>query len=224
LKRIILSRLADLGVEIRTDEKALNINKTGKYLRLQTDKNTYESKYVINSTYSSINTLNRSSGLEIIPLKHEVTEMCLVKIPPELEGKAFTVMCGPFFSLMPFPAKGDMYTLSHVRYTPHSEWHDKADVRDGHQYLEKIGRTSHFPQMYADIKRYMPVAGKINYSGESLWEVKTTLSSSERDDSRPIMYRAHHGGLENYICIMGGKLDNIYDVFREVRETYAKAN
>jgi hypothetical protein len=77
--------------------------------------------------------------------------------------------------------------------------------------------------MQADIKRYMPAGAEIKYSGESLWEIKTVLPQSEGDDSRPIMYKEHHGGLKNYICIMGGKIDNIYDVFRELKETYEKA-
>ena len=146
--------------------------------------------------------------------------MCLVKIPSELKDKALTVMCGPFFSLMPFPAR-NLHTLSHVRYTPHGEWHDSAQhVRRGHEYMNEINRKSHFPQMYADIKRYMPLAKKIEYTGESLWEVKTVLPSSEQDDSRPILYKQHHGGLKNYICIMGGKIDNIYDTFIELRNTY----
>jgi hypothetical protein len=38
---------------------------------------------------------------------------------------------------------------------------------------------------------------------------------SETDDSRPILFRRHHG-LRNYHVIMGGKIDNIYDAVDEV--------
>jgi hypothetical protein len=123
---------------------------------------------------------------------------------------------------MPFPDK-NMYTLSHVRYTPHSEWHDTEEVvRDSHAYLEEVSKISHFPQMIADLKRYMPLADKIVYNGESLWEIKTVLPQSEGDDSRPILYKDNYGGINRYICIMGGKIDNIYDVFRELKITYGK--
>jgi hypothetical protein len=89
--------------------------------------------------------------------------------------------------------------------------------------MASLKRISHFPQMFADLKRYMPeLASKIHYTGESLWEIKTVLPQSEGDDSRPILYKEHHGGLQNYICIMGGKIDNIYDVFKELRVTYGK--
>lgn len=223
LRRTLLARLSERNIDISTSEKVQAVSQGKNALIVQTEKGVYDAKHVLNTTYSSINNVNRVSSLPIIPLKHEFTEMALVHMPEELLGKAFTIMCGPFFSLMPFPDKG-IYTMSHVRYTPHSEWQDtEKEVRDGHEYMNQVGRNSHFPQMWADIKRYMPVAGKIAYSGESLWEVKTVLPQSEGDDSRPILYKEHHGGLRNYICIMGGKIDNIYDVFRELKETYAQA-
>ena len=39
-------------------------------------------------------------------------------------------MCGPFFSLMPFPAAG-LQTLSHVRYTPHFAWLERDHAGPG---------------------------------------------------------------------------------------------
>lgn len=220
LRKGLVKKLERENVDIRSGEEVVNIRRAGGTIEVVTDTHTFSAKYLINTTYSSINILNKLAALPIIPLKHELTEMCLVKLPPKLENMAFTIMCGPFFSLMPFPAK-NLYTLSHVRYTPHAEWHDDdKSVRDGHRHLRETKKTTHFQQMLADAKRYLPAASGIEYSGESLWEVKTVLPQSEGDDSRPILYRAHHGGLKNYICIMGGKIDNIYDVFRELKLTY----
>lgn len=222
LKNKLLAKLSEREIDIHTGEEVDRIQKDPDGIRIFTNQGEYTASRVINSTYSSINCINYRSKLPIIPFKHELTEMCLVDIPAELKGKAYTIMCGPFFSLMPFPDKG-LYTLSHVRYTPHSEWYDTQEtVRDAYRYLHDAQKISHFPQMWADLKRYMPrLAGKIKYSGESLWEVKTVLPQSEADDSRPILYKEHHGDLQNYICIMGGKIDNIYDVFKELRLTYA---
>jgi glycine/D-amino acid oxidase-like deaminating enzyme len=220
LRETLLAKLTKLGVRIHTDEKVSKIYQAEECITAVTDKGEYKADHVLNTTYSSINIVNKNSGLPVIPFKHELTEMCLVKVPEELDKKAFTIMCGPFFSLMPFPDK-ELYTLSHVRYTPHSEWYDTEDqVRDSHAYLDEIKKVSHFPQMIADLKRYMPLAAKIEYSGKSLWEIKTVLPQSEADDSRPILYKSGHGGIPNYICIMGGKIDNIYDVFRELKQTY----
>lgn len=223
LKSILLKNLKQRGISISTGERVEKVEGDDTTIRVTTDKATYQAGYVLNTTYSSINTVNKNSDLPVIPLKHELTEMCLVKLPEEMRDKAFTIMCGPFFSIMPFPAK-NAFTLSHVRYTPHGEWYDsEEEVRDSHSYMSSVKKITHFPQMIADVKRFMPELGKqIQYTGESLWEVKTVLPQSEGDDSRPILYKEHHGGLKNYICVMGGKIDNIYDVFKELKVTYAQ--
>jgi glycine/D-amino acid oxidase-like deaminating enzyme len=223
LKKMLLKRLGTLKIVLHMSERVISVTKENNLIVVKTNKGEYLARYVLNTTYSSINDVNKNSHLPIIPLKHELTEMCLVELPDNMKNKAFTIMCGPFFSIMPFPDK-KAFTLSHVRYTPHSEWHDsESSLRDSHKYLDDIKKVSHYPQMLADLKRYMPeLAAQITYTGESIWEIKTVLPQSEGDDSRPILYKENFGGLKNYICIMGGKLDNVYDVLKELRITYEK--
>lgn len=222
IRESLINRLSRLDVDINTKEEVKTINKTNNGIRVITDKANYETNFVLNTGYSSINVINKASKLPVLPLKHELTEMCLVTMPPRLANKAFTIMCGPFFSLMPFPDKNS-YTMSHVRYTPHQEWRDEDGVKNLDKMFDKKKITSKFPLMHADIKRYMPDAANITYNDESLWEFKTVLTASEDDDSRPILYKADYGGIKNYVCIMGGKIDNIYDVFRELEGTYGQS-
>ena len=120
-------------------------------------------------------------------------------------------MCGPFFSLMPFPAQG-LHCLSHVRYTPHYEWFDTVGetYRDPYAYCSRVLKVSNYPQMIQDAQRYLPLIKQCRYRG-SLWEVKTVLPKSEVDDSRPILLRPGHG-LANLTSIMGSKIDNVYDM------------
>ncbi|WP_406696639.1 FAD-dependent oxidoreductase [Singulisphaera sp. Ch08] len=168
---------------------------------------------VFNCTYAGINRLLRASGLPPIPMKHELTEMALVEVPAPLRDLGITVMCGPFFSVMPFPARG-LHTLSHVRYTPHVAWNDQADDRDPYETLDQSPRVSQYPYMLRDTLRYLPaLSGCVHV--DSLWEVKTVLPASEADDSRPILMRAHHG-LPDLHCVMGAKIDNIYDALESV--------
>lgn len=68
-----------------------------------------------------------------VPLKHGLTELALVEVPDRHRGLGVTVMDGPCFSLMPFPARG-LHTLSHVRYTPHAHWYD-----GGGDYTKQFG-------------------------------------------------------------------------------------
>lgn len=221
IKQQLINTLSS-KITVRCGEAVRSVVQDEKGCLVTTEAgDTFSTKQVFNCGYSMINKINKQSKLPIIPLKHELAEMCLVTLPPELENVSVTMMCGPFFSFMPFPDK-QLHTLSHVRYTPHSEWHDRdAKMRNGHKYLDKIKKVSHFPQMLADVKRYIPAMADAQYD-QSLWEVKTVLPQSEQDDSRPILFKKNHG-IKGYNCLMGGKLDNIYDVFNELDLMYGKA-
>jgi glycine/D-amino acid oxidase-like deaminating enzyme len=164
---------------------------------------------VLNCTYSRLNHLLASSGAAVIPAKHEFTEMALVEPPDRLAGAAITVMDGPFFSLMPYPSRG-LFTLSHVRYTPHCNWHDRSGepVADG-EWLRSSAETR-FVHMVRDAARYLPVMRDTRYV-ESLYETKTIMPRSEQDDSRPILLRrsTEHPAV---ITVLGAKIDSVYDV------------
>ena len=174
---------------------------------------------VFNCTYSQINRVLHASGLPLIPLKHELTEMALIRVPEELEQVGVTVMCGPFFSLMPFPPRG-MHTLSHVRYTPHGWWDDQDGPLDRPLAGLRASRETNYPRMIRDAQRYLPMLRHSRYV-DSLWEVKTVLPSSEADDSRPILFR-RDDTMPGLTSIMGGKIDNIYDVLEELDEERAR--
>jgi hypothetical protein len=160
-----------------------------------------------------MNALLASSGLPRVPLKVEMAELALVEVPPLLRSVGVTIMCGPFFSFMPFPA-GGLHTLSHVRYTPHHAWQDGIDGVDSRELFERAPRRSHFDFMQKDARRYMPIAGELVHKG-SLWELKALLPQSESDDSRPILFK-RDAGIPGLTCVLGGKIDNVYDMEREL--------
>lgn len=176
---------------------------------------------VLNCTYSGLNDVLRQSELETYTLKHELTEMALVSLPDPLANLCVTVMDGPFFSLMPFPARSPLHTLSHVRYTPHCSWWERGpDDRSGpaggllRQWVKD--RQSNFRYMQADAARYIPSLSKAQYH-DSIWEIKTLLPRSEIDDSRPILF-APNKLYPSVISVLGGKVDNLYDARDKLRE------
>ena len=71
--------------------------------------------------FADINSLLHRSGLPILDFRHELAEIALIRPPSEIAGLGITVMDGPFFSTMPFPAE-NLHSLTHVRYTPHKAW------------------------------------------------------------------------------------------------------
>lgn len=228
LRKRIKRQLEAAGIDVRIGTEAHKLthdDKKGITLELKKDDTTetITATRVFNCGYAHINSINHRSGLPLVPLKHELTEMALVDVPDELRNVGITVMDGPFFSVMPFPPRG-LHTLSHVRYTPHVEWHDTLGDntwRDGHAFMRDHPPRSSFARMVADAQRYVPAVGASTHV-DSLWEVKTVLPSSEASDSRPILFVGSHGNVPGYTCIMGGKIDNVQDVLREIDILYGK--
>jgi glycine/D-amino acid oxidase-like deaminating enzyme len=169
-------------------------------------------RYVFNCTYSGLNQVGGDVSPTRTGLKHEIAEMALVRLPSELEGVAVTVMDGPFFSVMPFPPLR-LNTLSHVRYTPHVHWTDERGV-DPYAKLEAYDRVSRADRMIRDASRYLPLLAEANHEG-SLFEVKTVLVNNEGDDGRPILFEGDPN-LAGYYSVLGGKIDNVYDVLERL--------
>ncbi|WP_413658636.1 NAD(P)/FAD-dependent oxidoreductase [Paraburkholderia phenoliruptrix] len=207
--------LAEFGVDVRLGTRVESIHRRGEGFALQCDdesRSTLHAKYVFNCTYSGLNQFAGDFRGTQTQLKHEITEMALVETVPELRDFGVTVMDGPFFSMMPFPARG-LHTLSHVRYTPHSSWMD-APGADPYERLGEYERESRVDRMVRDVGRYFPAVCDARYI-ESLFEVKTVLVKNEGDDGRPILFEqdpASHG----LYSILGGKIDNIYDVLEKL--------
>lgn len=226
LKQTMLERLRNNNVEILFNHEVSRIKKSGSNLQVtiksgsaKQGEETQEviSKQVYNCTYSLLNNVLSESAIDLIPLRHEMTQMCIVDVPDELKKIGITVMCGPFFSIMPFPSR-QAHSFSHVRYTPHFEWDDSNEkpYSNADKLLLDYQRKSAFKKMKIDAQRYIPMLEDIEYK-DSLWEVKTILPRSGTDDSRPILFKANYG-LEGLHCVMGGKIDNVYDVIQTINE------
>lgn len=218
LKNIMLEKLAETNTKLITNCEITSVQQSGKKLTAvatynspQKAQDNFSADHIFNCTYSMINNINKQSSLEHIPLKHELTEICLIDVPDPLKNIGITVMDGPFFSAMPFPSRG-LHSLSHVRYTPHHEWHDSKSEGyiNAHEHYSTSIKNSAYKKMLQDAQRYIPCLRECTHR-DSIWEVKTILPRSENNDSRPILFDANHG-IPNYHCIMGGKIDNIYDI------------
>lgn len=225
LKEIMKERLEDAGVKYHLNRKVEMVLPVEEKLLVKTSStlnsstlDPIEADEVFNCTYSMINQIITDSSLEMVPLKHELTEMALVTVPDELQNTGITVMDGPFFSVMPFPAR-NLHSFSHVRYTPHYEWYDKQTEPyiNGHKHYDEITKRSAYKHMLQDAQRYIPILSECKYE-DSIWEVKTILPRSESNDSRPILFKPNHG-LKGFHSIMGGKIDNVYDVIEVIEKT-----
>ncbi|MFC3606465.1 NAD(P)/FAD-dependent oxidoreductase [Stutzerimonas tarimensis] len=216
------AELKAYGVQVRLRSQVTGISRgPDEALRVSVDaadghKESLACRYVFNCTYSGLNHFKGDFAGVRTGLRQELTEMALMELPPALEGLGITVMDGPFFSLMPFPARG-LHTLSHVRYTPHLNWVDVNGVNP-YDKLDQYPRNTRVDRMVRDVGRYLPAVLDARYV-DSLFEVKTVLMKNEGDDGRPILFQKH-SELPGCYSVLGGKIDNIYDVLEKLDEEH----
>ena len=213
LRRQLADRLDSAGVEVRTGTALERLEDGPDGIRATlSDGGEVTARYAFNITYAGINDVLDRAGLPRADLKYELAEIALVEPPEELGGIGVTVMDGPFFSCMPYPAEG-LHSLTHVRYTPHESWQDGTAPA-------ARPRESRVQHMIHDGRRYLPCLARAVPRG-ALYDVKTVLTKNERDDGRPILYQRKPGD-SRVVSILGGKIDNIYDLFDLVRGTGAE--
>ncbi|MEE4155025.1 MAG: FAD-dependent oxidoreductase [Erythrobacter sp.] len=217
LARQMGERLAAAGIAVRlgTGLEALEAGRDSIVATLG-DGSEIAARYAFNITYSQINAVLAKAALPQASLKHEIAELALVEPPPELRRIGVTVMDGPFFSCMPYPSQ-KLHSLTHVRYTPHESWADDVSRRDPYRHFAASDPESRHAFMVRDAQRYLPCLAGALYQ-RSIFDVKTVLIKNEHDDGRPILYHQKPEG-SRVISILGGKIDNIYDLFEAVRET-----
>lgn len=211
------AELRECGVELRLRTRVTAVSRCGDALKVGTtdDQDRHaevRSRYVFNCTYSGLNQFAGDFPGTTMRLKQEITEMALMQAPPALAGLGITVMDGPFFSMMPFPPRG-LHTLSHVRYTPHMHWSDERGI-DPYGKLDEYDCATRAERMVRDAGRYLPAVHDARYV-DSLFEVKTVLVKNEADDGRPILFE-RHAELPGCYSVLGGKIDNIYDVLEKL--------
>ena len=217
LGRQVAQRLADAGVELRLSTELVGLadGRAGVIAALS-DGTEVTAGYAFNITYAQINAVLAKAGLAQARLKHEIAELALIEPPRELERIGVTVMDGPFFSAMPYPSER-LYSLTHVRYTPHESWADNPDLRDPYRHFAGLDPETRYAFMLRDAQRYLPSLAGAQYR-RSIYEVKTILIKNEADDGRPILYH-RKPETSRVISILGGKIDNIYDLFEAVKDT-----
>lgn len=217
LAREVSARLAEAGIDVRLGTELLNLadRPEGVVVGLS-DGTEVTARFAFNITYAQINAVLAKAGLPGAKLKHEIAELALIEPPRELERIGVTVMDGPFFSTMPYPSEG-LYSLTHVRYTPHESWADDPQARDPYRHFAALEPETRYAFMLRDAQRYLPCLAGATYR-RSIYDVKTILIKNEADDGRPILYHQKPDD-SRVISILGGKIDNIYDLFEAVKVT-----
>lgn len=212
--------LAAANVEVRCGAEVTgfspNASSGGPAIRVGIrDLEPIRARYVFNCTYSSLQGFQGTPTTGAVPgLVHEYAELALVSLPGAWRDRAITVMDGPFFSLTPLPGS-DRHILSHVTYTPHLRIAGSKGF-DATLSMPVTGENlrTRFPYMIRDAARYVPALAGAWYE-DSWFEWKTILPENDLDDGRPILFH-RHADIPGLYSVLGGKMDNIYDVLTRI--------
>ena len=218
LKKFGNSIIIRYGVKIRTIER-----QPETYVVRTEDDDHYESGFVLNATYAGTNQIIEMAGFEKFKIKYELCEIILCNVNDKLKNVGFTVMDGPFFSIMPFGKTG-YHSLTSVTFTPHTTSYDPVPVfscqeeSSGHCSAARLGNCNDcpakpvtaFPYMASLARKYMLDDYRFEYK-ESLFSMKPILMSSEIDDSRPTLIRTYSKE-PTFVGVLSGKINTVYDL------------
>jgi glycine/D-amino acid oxidase-like deaminating enzyme len=221
LRETFSRKLAEANVDVRlgTDIRTVDVAGGGQPVVQTASGAVLTADWVFNCTYAGLNRVVAADPAGHPALAHQLAEVALIEPPDELRDLGITIMDGPFFSVMPFPSE-QLHSLTHVRYTPHLKWteaanpeHDPALIRGMATGGQSAG-LSHFAWMVRDAMRYVPVLARARHV-KSLYDVKTLVTGTQMDDARPILFHQDRRN-SRIISILGGKIDNIFDVYEYV--------
>lgn len=226
LKDYFLDELAKFpnSVEIKYGVNIVGIDKLQDVYVIRTDDgNEYKSSFVLNSTYAGTNQILDMVGFEKFGIKYELCEIILCDVNDKLKNIGFTVMDGPFFSIMPFGKTG-LHSLTSVTFTPHTTSYDEVPTFSCQEQSKGFCSTAHlgncndcpakpvtaFPYMANLARKYMKDEYCFEYK-KSLFSMKPILMSSEIDDSRPTVIRKYSTN-PTFVGVLSGKINTVYDL------------
>lgn len=183
----------------------------------------YKTAFLLNATYAGTNQILDLIGYEKFGIKYELCEIILCDVNEKLKNIGFTVMDGPFFSIMPFGKTG-LHSLTSVTFTPHQTSYDEVPTFEcqkrslGFCSANHLGNcndcsakpASAFPYMANLARKYMRDDYEFSYKG-SLFSMKPILKSSEIDDSRPTVIRTY-STKPTFVGVLSGKINTVYDL------------
>jgi D amino acid oxidase (DAO) family protein len=211
-------------VTIKYAVNITTIDKTSdSYIIHTTEGIDYESGFVLNATYASTNQILEKVRFEKFGIKYELCEIILCEVNEKLKDIGFTVMDGPFFSIMPFGKTG-LHSLTSVTFTPHTTSYDGLPTFECQKESSGYCSPTHlgncndcpakpktaFPYMANLARKYMLDEYGFEYKG-SLFSMKPILMSSEIDDSRPTVIRKYSEN-PTFVGVLSGKINTVYDL------------
>jgi len=222
LRRQILNEIeSEANIELCLDTAVIGgkLSSSGSSLSLSNGSE-IETDGIVISTYAGINAIRHTLGLQALPLSFELAEIILGSVTPDMSGVGFTVMDGPFWSMMPFGNSG-FVSLTSVGITPLEK---NRNLPVFHCQSLRTGCT---PLSLSDcntchVKPSSGVAHQVQQMKlflknqdfftptKSLLTVKSTLNTTEVDDARPTLIEKDRDS--NTWTVFSGKVSTLFDL------------
>lgn len=225
LKNYFLTQLEKYSaVKIQYGINIMSIERLSDVYELTlADGDKLQTPYLLNATYASQNQILDMIGYEKFKIKYELCEIILCDVNDKLKNYGFTVMDGPFFSIMPFGKTG-MHSLTSVTFTPHDTSYEPTptfacqQASNGYCTPKRLGNCNlcmakpktAFPYMANLARKYLLEEYGFTYK-DSLFSMKPILMSSEIDDSRPTVVRVYSQN-PTFVGVLSGKINTVYDL------------
>lgn len=224
LKNYFLEKLEPYkNCTIKYGVNITRIEKLQEVYAVFADGEEYRAGFVLNATYAGTNQILNMVGFERFDIKYELCEIILCEVNQKLNDYGFTVMDGPFFSIMPF-GKTELHSLTSVTFTPHTTSYDGVptfscqEKSGGYCSTFRLGNCNDcpakpetaFPYMANLARKYLRDEYEFKYK-LSLFSMKPILMSSEIDDSRPTVIRKYSEN-PTFVGVLSGKINTVYDL------------
>jgi hypothetical protein len=180
----------------------------------------FSAEGLVIAAYAGTNGLRELFGLKGLPLSFEIADVFLGLVPDSLKNIGFTVMDGPFWSMMPF-GHSNFSSLTSVGLTPLERSSELPIFNCQTKRRECVPSgladcnscdfrpASNFEHIQQQVS--MHLKDSIQFHDNSRWTtVKAVLTSSEVDDSRPTLIEKEKD--LNVWTIFSGKITTIFDI------------
>ncbi|HOS16279.1 MAG TPA: FAD-dependent oxidoreductase [Bacteroidales bacterium] len=212
------------NIEIVYGAKLKEITRTETNFRIALlNESCFETPFVLNATYASINQILNKCKLDLFKIKYELCEIILCEVNDKLKNIGLTIMDGPFFSIMPF-GKTNYHSLTSVTFTPHKTSKEvlprfECQLKSNNNCsIYQLGNCNEctakpdtaWPYMSHLASKYLQKDLIFKYH-HSLFSIKPILLASEVDDSRPTLIRVFSKN-PTFVSVLSGKINTVYDL------------
>ena len=170
-----------------------------------TDIRTEEYDFIVNSSYSGINQINKHFGIS--PIRLKLQDVVIPIFEAEQDKVGLTIMDGPFCSIMPKGFEKNKFLLYHVLWSVASETSGEnlnTDY-DIHKQIDTI---------YKESLTYYPFLNNAKRVG--FWRTPRVLPINDNDERLSELF--YNKKKPNYVTVLSGKVSTCWTTAMKIKK------